>query len=106
MTELTALDEQFVHQLPEPLPNTAIEHEHWRESYFFILHERRPQRGDVLVVTMATYPARRLLDSILLGRIGGEMAGSYATRPYDGDPHTTTVGPVRVDVVEPYRTIH
>ena len=29
------MDEHFVHQLPEPLPVAAIEHHHWRESYFF-----------------------------------------------------------------------
>jgi hypothetical protein len=102
---LTDLDERFVHQLPEPLTTTAIEHEYWRESYFFILHERDRNDGDVLVVTMAAYPTRGILDSILVARVGGERMGSYATRPFEGDPHSTVVGPVTVDVVTPYRDI-
>ena len=32
------MDEHLVHQLPEPLPNVATHHPHWRESYFFIAH--------------------------------------------------------------------
>ena len=40
MVRLTAADEGFFHQIPEPLPNVAVQHDHWRESYFFILHQR------------------------------------------------------------------
>ena len=36
MPELTPMDELFVHQIPEPLPNVQTHHEHWRESLFFI----------------------------------------------------------------------
>ena len=35
MPDLTAMDEYFVHQIPEPLPNVVTHHEHWRESLFF-----------------------------------------------------------------------
>ncbi len=40
MVKLTAADELFVHQFPEPLPNVAIHHEHWRESYYCAIHPR------------------------------------------------------------------
>ena len=104
MPKLTANDELFVHQIPEPLPNVVTHHDHWRESYFFALHPRTTP-GDVLILTMAHYPKRELMDSLQLGRIGGQQIFAHHSRPYDGDPHTTVVGPVRIDVVEPFKTV-
>jgi len=105
MPKLTANDELFVHQIPEPLPNVAVHHEHWRESYFFLLHPKKTP-GDMVVVTMAHFPAREEMDSLQMGRIGEELIMARHARPYDGDPHTTVVGPVKVEVVEPLRTVH
>src|SRR3954469_2370123 len=48
-------DEHFVHQIPELLPNVAALHEHWRESYFFDLHDPSGE-GDVVFFTFARYP--------------------------------------------------
>ena len=98
------MDEQLVHQLPEPLPNTALHHPHWRESYFFIAH-RPDELGDVVILTMASYPQREMLDSLQMGRVGGVPVLGHQGRPYDGDPHTTEVGGARVTIVEPYEEI-
>jgi hypothetical protein len=103
--ELTSADEQFVHQLPEPLSVVGIEHEHWRESYFFVTHG--PDHDtDVVVVAMATYPARKTLDALVLGRVDGTPLFAYHQRDAAGDPHTSTVGPVSVEVVSPYQELH
>src|SRR5580704_18909894 len=102
MPSLTANDERLAHQLPEPLSVVAIEHQHWRESYFFVTHGPDVD-SDVLVIAMATYPARHILDALVLGRIGGELLGAHFQRPADGDPHTSVVGPVSVVVEEPFR---
>ena len=104
MPKLTAADELFVHQLPEPLPNVVTHHEHWRESYFFVLHPRTAP-GDVVILTMAHFPKREMMDSLQLGRIGDQQVFAHHSRPYDGDPHTTVVGPVTIDIVEPYKTV-
>lgn len=104
MPKLTALDEQFVHQIPEPLPNVVNHHDHWRESYFFVLHPRTAP-GDVLILTMAHYPKREMMDSLQLGRISGHYVFAHHSRPYNGDPHTTAVGPVAVDISEAYKTV-
>ena len=53
----TAMDELFVHQIPELLPDVATRSPHWRESYFFELH-RPDARGDVVFFTMAHFPDR------------------------------------------------
>ncbi|MEY2435477.1 MAG: hypothetical protein QOF97_313, partial [Acidimicrobiaceae bacterium] len=69
MPRLTAMDEHLIHQLPEPLPNVVTHHPHWRESYFFIAH--RPESlGDVVILTMASYPQREVMDSLQMGRVG------------------------------------
>ena len=104
MPHLTPRDELFVHQLPEPLSVVGIEHEHWRESYFFVTHGPDIDT-DVVVVAMATYPARHTLDALVLGRIGGEPVFHYHQRESGGDPHTTTVGPVSVEVVSPFEEL-
>jgi hypothetical protein len=100
---LTAADEGFVHQIPEPLPNVAVHHEHWRESYFFVLHPPSGE-GDVVILTMAHFPARGEMDALQLGRTNGEFFFGRHARPYGDDPHRTEVGPASIEIVEPYRS--
>lgn len=104
MPDLTPMDEFFVHQIPEPLPNVQTHHEHWRESLFFIAHPP-DGLGDVVILTLAHFPAREVMDSLQLGRIDGVMTAAHHERPYDGDPHTMAVGPVRIAIAEPYRRV-
>ena len=105
MVRLTAMDEFFVHQIPEPLPSVETHHEHWRESLFFIAHPR-DGLGDVMILTMAHFPKRQEMDALQLGRIGDLPTLGRHAREYDGDPHTMSVGPVTIDIVEPYKTVH
>jgi hypothetical protein len=105
LPSLTPADELFVHQIPEPLSVVGIEHHHWRESYFVVAHGPDVD-SDVIVVAMATYPARHLLDTLVLGRIDGKLLFGLYQRPADGDPHTSVVGPVSVDIEEAFRRVH
>lgn len=106
MVRPTALDEQFVHQLPELLPNVATHHQHWRESYFFELHDPRGgPDGDVVFLTMAHYPARGRMDSLQMGRVAGKWLLGFHDRAYDGDPHTTEVPGARVELVRPFEEL-
>jgi len=98
------MDEQLCHQLPEPFPNVQTHHPHWRESYFWIAHPRAGL-GDVVILTMASYPQRGVLASLQMGRVDGVPVLGVQHRPYDGDPHTTVVGGVRVEIVRPYEEI-
>src|SRR5262249_7888168 len=98
-------DEYFVHQIPEPLPNVVTDHPHWRESLFFIAHPP-DGLGDVVILTLAHFPQRQVMDSLQLGRVGDHPTLAHHERPYDGDPHTMRVGPVAIDIVEPYTTVH
>ncbi len=104
MARPTAMDEQFVHQIPELLPNVAVHHPHWRESYFYEVHDPSAE-GDVVFLTMAHYPSREVMDSLQMGRVGGKQILGHRSRPYDGDPHTTEVPGVRIEVVRPFEEV-
>lgn len=104
MPPLTAMDEHLVHQVPEPFPSVETHHPHWRESYFFIAH-RPDTLGDVVILTMATYPQRATMDSLQMGRVGGVPIIGHHARPFDGDPHTADVGAARVEITRPYEEI-
>lgn len=104
MPRLTPADEYFYHQIPEPLPNVVTLHDHWRESLFFVAHQPTAL-GDVIVLTMAHFPKREELDSLQMGRIGGDFIMARHQRPYAGDPHTMKVGAASVDIIEPFKTV-
>lgn len=104
MPEFTALDERFAHQIPEPFPNTLLYHHDWRESLFHHLHPK-DKPGDVVFLTLAHFPARRLMDSLQLGRVGGVPAIAHHARPVDGDQDDFCVGPVTITVEEPLKRV-
>jgi hypothetical protein len=106
MARPTALDELFVHQLPELLPNVVTHHLHWRESYFFELHDPSgAPDADVVFFTMAHYPVRERMDSVQMGRVDGQPRLGVHDRAYGGDPHTTEVPGARVEVVRPFEEL-
>lgn len=99
-------DEHLAHQTPELLGRVEHPHPHWRESYFFDLHHpSAADDADAVFFTMATYPARRHMDSLQLGRVGGERMGGIHLRPFDDDPSTAVVGGARVEVVTPWEEV-
>lgn len=104
MPQLTPLDEQLCHQIPEPFPSTGVHHPHWRESLFFMAHSP-DDLGDVVVLTLASYPQLQEMDSVQMGRVAGRHTFSKHVRPFDGDPHTMDVGAARVEIVRPYEEV-
>lgn len=104
MPKLIAADELFGHQIPEPLLNVAVHHDHWRESFYYGMHPRGGM-GDAVIFTMGHYPNRQMLDSHEFSFMGGQRLFGHFTRPYGDDPHTTVVGPVSIEIVEPYKTV-
>ena len=104
MAKFTALDERFAHQIPEPFPNVLHFHPDWRESLFFIMHERE-KPGDVLILTLAHFATRQEMDSLQLGRVGDSPIMARHARKVDGDQDDFRVGPITIDVVEPLKKI-
>lgn len=104
MTRPTAFDEHFVHQTPDLLPFVETRSPYWRESYFFDIHSP-DGLGDVVFLTMANFPARQHMDSIQMGRVGGEPLLGVLSRPVDGDGHVTDVGGASIEVVRPWEEV-
>jgi hypothetical protein len=104
MAKFTSLDERFAHQIPEPFPNVLHFHQDWRESLFFIMHERE-KPGDVLILTLAHFPSRQEMDSLQLGRVADSPIMARHVRKVDGDQDDFRVGPITIDVVEPLKKI-
>lgn len=98
------VDEMLIHQTPEPVGTVAGTSRHWRESYFFVLHHP-DVTGDVLILTMSSRPSHDLLDSYLMGHVDGEAFFSRWSRPVNAAPERTEVGPVSVQILEPYRRV-
>ena len=104
MAKFTALDERFAHQIPEPFPNVVHYHQDWRESLFFIMHQR-DKPGDVLILTLAHFAARQEMDSLQLGRVGDSSIMARHLRKVDGDQDDFRVGPITIDIAEPLKKI-
>ncbi len=104
MAKFTALDERFAHQIPEPFPNVVHYHQDWRESLFFIRHQR-DKPGDVLILTLAHFAARQEMDSLQLGRVGDSSIMARHLRKVDGDQDDFRVGPITIDIAEPLKKI-
>jgi hypothetical protein len=105
MKRLTAFDEFLVHQTPEPLSVVQTQHDHWRESVFFVGH-RPDELGDMVILTMATFPSRGTMDSLQMGNVGGSQVLGRTERHHDGDPHTMSAGGARIEVVKPFEELH
>ena len=95
MAHFDAEDERFGHQLPEPFRNVVHHNDSWRESLFFIMHKRN-EPGDVLILTLAHFPAHNEMDSLQLGRVGGSPVMARHARTTAADPNNWNVGPVSI----------
>jgi hypothetical protein len=105
MAEPNPLDERFVHQIPEPINVTVQAHEHWRESLFFIAHAPN-ELDDVVILTLAHFPSRGMMDSLQLGRIDDQPTMGYHHRAVDNDQDVMAVGPVTIDIAEKFQGAH
>ncbi|MEY3456597.1 MAG: hypothetical protein RIR38_859 [Actinomycetota bacterium] len=104
MSIFDAADERFGHQIPEPFRSTEVHHQFWRESLFFIAQSPNGP-DDVTILTLAHFPAREVMDSLQLGRFNDEPIVMRHERHVNGDYDDFSVGPVKIDIVEPKRVV-
>lgn len=97
-------DERFGHQIPEPFRNVVAHHPSWRESLFFVAHPT-DRAGDVVILTLANFPARGEMDSLQLGHWRGTPTFARHARHVNGDQDDWRVGPVEIEVLEPRRVV-
>ena len=100
---LTRFDDFPVHQTPEPVAHPASSDRNVYDRYWF---NGYPEDGSFYFgVAMGLYPNRNVLDCGFSVVRGGEQHSFHGSRRAPGEPSDTSVGPFRLEVVDPMRVI-
>ena len=99
---LTSFDDYPIHQMPVPVAQTGTSDRNHYDRYFFNGHER--DGAFYIGGAMGHYPVRGVIDAAFSIVIDGVEHSVFASglMPFD---RKTEIGPLRVEVVEPMRTI-
>jgi hypothetical protein len=100
---LSRFDDYPIHQTPEPVAHPASSDRNVYDRYWFNGYDRDAEF--YFGVGMGLYPNRGILDCGFSIARGGEQHAFHGSRRMPQDPSDTTVGPFRIDVVEPMRVI-
>lgn len=100
---LNPLDDFPVHQTSEPLAHTASASRNHFDRYFFNGYD---PAGEVFFgVAMGLYPNRHVIDGAFSVLVDGVQRSVNASGRAPLDRTQTSVGPLRVEVVEPLREL-
>ncbi len=98
---LTRFDDYPIHQTPEPVAHAASSDRNVYDRYWF-----NGYAGDgefYFAVGMGLYPNRGILDCGFSVVRDGEQHAFHGSRRAPGEPGDTTVGPFKIEVIEPMR---
>lgn len=99
---LSKADEYPIHQTPDPIAYSGTDRNFY-DRYFFNGHSRD---GRVFFgVAMGIYPHLNIIDASFSVRIGERQYNLRASRHLNMERMDTFVGPIRVEVVEPLRSL-
>lgn len=98
---LTRFDDFAIHQTPEPVAHPASSDRNVYDRYWF--NGYAGDGGFYFAVGMGLYPNRGILDCGFSVVRDGEQHAFHASRRAPGEPGDTTVGPFKIEVVEPMR---
>lgn len=73
------------------------------DRYFF--HGYDVDAGAIFVVALGIYPNREIIDAAFVISQGGAQRSVFASGRLDAATRRTEVGPIRVEVIEPMRTL-
>ena len=98
---LSRFDDYPVHQTPEPLAHPATSDRNFYDRYWF---NGYANDGEFyFAVGMGLYPHRQILDCGFSIVRDGEQHAFHASRRAPADPTETSVGPFRIEIIEPMR---
>jgi hypothetical protein len=100
--DLSSWDDYPVHQIAEPIRHVGTSDRNFYDRYYFNLHGSSNEL--FLVMGLAQYPNLGVQDAFAVVRRGPLHRVVRASRVL-GDRMDTTVGPFRVEVVEPLRKL-
>jgi hypothetical protein len=99
---LHPLDEYPLHQAAAPLRQPADGDPNRYDRYFF--HGYDVEAGYIFVVALGLYPNREIIDAAFVVSQGGRQRSVFASGRATPE-RATRIGPVAVDVLEPYRRL-
>jgi hypothetical protein len=99
---LSSWDDYPVHQISEPIRHVGTSDRNFYDRYYFNLHGSSDEL--FMVMGMGQYPNLGVQDAFAVVQRGGRHRVVRASREL-GDRMDTTVGPFRVEVVKPLRTV-
>ena len=101
---LSRFDDYPIHQTPEPVAHPASSDRNVYDRYWF---NGYADDGEFYFgIGMGLYPHRGILDCGFSIAKDGEQHSFHASRRAPQEPSDTTVGPFRLDVVEPMKRVH
>jgi hypothetical protein len=96
---LTKFDDYPIHQTPEPIAHPASSDRNAYDRYWF---NGYADDGEYyFAIGMGLYPNRGIIDCGFSIVRDGEQHAFHASKRATGEPADTTVGPFRIEVVEP-----
>jgi hypothetical protein len=100
---LSRYDEYPIHQTAESLARPSTGDRNFYDRYFFNGFSRS---GDLFFgAAMGLYPNRRVLDAAFSVALGGTQHSLHASRLAPAERGETRVGPIEVEVIEPFRAL-
>jgi hypothetical protein len=97
------LDDYPLHQTPEPLAHYGTPSRNAYDRYFF--NGYTPDGDLFFAAAMGLYPNRQVIDASFSVLADGTQRSLHASGRAPVDRRTTEVGPIRVEVVDPLRTL-
>ena len=100
---LTPSDDFPLHQTPEPVAHFGQATRNAYDRYFFNGYTRD---GELFfAVAMGLYPNRQVIDASISVVVDGQQHSLHASGRAPLDRRHTEVGPIRIEVVDPLRTL-
>lgn len=100
---LTRFDDYPLHQTPEPIAHPATGDRNFYDRYFF--HGYSRDEDLFFGAALGLYPNRRVMDAAVSVVHAGRQYTVRASRLAPRERTETRVGPIRVEVIEPLRTL-
>jgi hypothetical protein len=99
---LTKGDEYPIHQTPEPIAFSGTDRNFY-DRYFFCGYQ--PDGGDYFAVAFGIYPHLNLADAHFSVLRGGKQDCLHASRHLNMERMELAVGPIRIEVIEPLKSL-
>ena len=100
---LSKFDDYAIHQTPEPIAQPASTDRNVYDRYWFNGYDRD---GEFYFgIGMGLYPNLGIIDCGFSIVHDGEQHAFHASQRASGEPADTTVGPFRIEIIEPMKTL-